>query len=274
MSILLSRRRLITGLGAIGTVAALTGCDSSRWIPPNVRGGPVGLADMLTMSTQRLLLSGQPLAPEYSVLDISPNFPLQGTVDPEDEKYQRWRRDEFRDFRLPVSGLVERPLLLSLEDLGRIPARTQITSHNCEQGWNAIAQWTGAPLAEVLRIAGVKDDARYVIFETVDGWYEALDMFDVVHPQTILAYGMNGAALPVKHGGPLRLRVERHVGYRQLKFLKSVHVAASVDDHRAADGDWAYRDDWHVEQHQKEGKGARCKGSVSADLDWHWYGGA
>lgn len=274
MSILLSRRKLITGLSALGTTL-LAGCDSSRWIPPNVRGGIVGFSDILTMSTHRLLQSRQQLVREYSMADISKNFPVQGTAEPEEEIYKTLLQGSFRDFRLPVTGLVAKPLSLSMEDIQRLPSRTQITSHNCEQGWSAIAQWTGAPLTEILKPAGVSPEARYIIFQTVDGWYEAIDMFDVTHPQTILAYGMNGKDIPVQHGAPLRLRVERHVGYRQLKFVKSIQVVRSVDEYRAAqEKDWQYRDDWHAELHRNEGKGAHCKGSVSADLDWHWYGGA
>jgi DMSO/TMAO reductase YedYZ molybdopterin-dependent catalytic subunit len=272
MSILVSRRNLIVALGS----TALVGCDdASKWMPPNVRGGAVGLSDILTMSTHRLLQSKQQLVREYSLQDITKNFPVQGTAKPEEEPYEALLRGGFRDYRLPISGLVSNPMSLSIEEIRRMPSRTQITQHNCEQGWSAIAQWTGAPLTEVLKPAGVSAEARYVIFQTVDGWYEAVDMFDVVHPQTILAYGMNGKELPVQHGAPLRLRVERHVGYRQLKYVKSIHVVRSVDDYRAGgEEDWHFRDDWHADLHKNEGKGARCKGSVSADLDWHWYGGA
>lgn len=273
MSRLITRRGLITGVSALGGLL-VAGCDATKYVPPNVRKSFVGLADVLTMSTHRVLQSSQQLVPEYAFRDISRPFPVQGTDNPEDETYQRLLHGGFEDWRLPVRGLVERPLMLSLEDIKRLPSRTQITSHSCEQGWNAIAQWTGAPLAEVLRPALVRPEARYVLLQTVDGWYEALDMFDVAHPQTILAYGMNGKPLPLAHGAPLRLRLERHVGYKSLKFLKSIYVAASVDDYQADPHDWYYRDDWHAEFHRSGEGPKRCRGGVSADLEFHWYGGA
>jgi DMSO/TMAO reductase YedYZ molybdopterin-dependent catalytic subunit len=269
---ILTRRQMITGASAFGGLL-LSGCDATKFLPPEIRKGPVGLSDILTMGTHRLMLSSQQLVPEYSLSDISKPFPVQGTDNPEDERYQRWRHGGFRDWRLPVRGLVERPLMLSLDDIKRLPARTQITSHSCEQGWNAIAQWTGPTLAEVLRPAGVKPGAKYVLMQTVDGWYEALDMFDVAHPQTILAYGMNGKDLPLAHGAPLRLRLERHVGYRSLKFLKSIYIAESVQDFQADPNDWFYRDDWHANFHRSGEGPPRCQGSVSADWDFHWYGG-
>lgn len=123
--------------------------------------------------------------------------------------------------------------------------------HICEQGWSAIGQWTGAPLLEVLRAAGgVTDEARYVVVDTFDGWYESYDMFDVVHPQTILAYGLNGKDLPLGNGAPVRLRVERACGYKNLKFLKSINVVSSVEGIR------------------------RGTGGINSDSNWHWYAGA
>ena len=188
----ISRRRLLSSVPALGGLL-LAGCSSDKYVPPHVRGGLIGAADVLTMSTNRLLLANQPLAREYQPSDIAPDFPTWGQTNPRDEEYQRLRRDGFRDWRLSVSGLVERPASLSLDDIRRLPSRTQITAHVCEQGWSAIAEWTGAPLLRVLEAAGgVQAGARYVVFHTFDGWYESIDMFDVVHPQTILAYGLNG----------------------------------------------------------------------------------
>jgi DMSO/TMAO reductase YedYZ molybdopterin-dependent catalytic subunit len=251
----ITRRGLITGAAAIagaGSVGFLipAGCTREMFVPPNVRGGLTGLSDVLTMSSHRLMLAGQQPAPEFAYSEITRNFPTWGTTEPEDEEYQRLAHDGFRDWRLPVLGLVDRPLSLSLEEIKRLPSRTQITSHNCEMGWSAIGQWTGTPLLEVLKLAGMKPEARYVAFQCVDGWYDSLDMFDVVHPQTLLAYGMNGGELPMRHGAPLRLRAERHCGYKSLKFLKSIHVVANMDGFGAG------------------------RGSMVADDDWHWYAGA
>lgn len=246
MSRLLTRRNLLL----VASGVALAGCDRTKYLPPAIRGGLVGASDVLTMATHRLLQSGQPLAPEYAITDLSLAFPTWGETNPQNEDYQRHKANGFRDWRLPVTGLVERPLAWSLENLMRLPRRTQITSHNCEQGWTAIGQWTGAALLDVIRPAGLLPSAKYVVIDTVDEWYEAIDMFDVVHPQTILAYGMNGKELPLAHGAPVRLRLERHMGYKHLKFLKSIRIVESVADIGAG------------------------KGGTSGDYNWHWFAGA
>lgn len=243
----LSRRQLISGMSAFGGVM-LSGCDSETYIPPNY-GSLFGLSDSLTMSVQRLLLSGQPLAREFNVADISKKFPAIGTVLPEGEIYRTLLENHFEGWNLTVGGLVDHTLSLSLAELKSLPARTQITAHSCERGWTAIGQWTGVPLAELLTAAGMKPEARYVVFECTDGWYESIDMFDALHPQTILAYGMNGGELPVQHGAPLRLRVERHLGYKSVKYVQNIQVVASLKDIRSG------------------------KGSLPADYGYSWYAG-
>ncbi|HIF75239.1 MAG TPA: molybdopterin-binding protein [Porticoccaceae bacterium] len=246
----LSRRQLISRAGALGGIL-LTGCDSNIYTPPTIRDGLMGVADVLTMASQRFLLSNQALVQEHDINEITKNFPVWNQSNPEDEEYQRLRRGSFAEWRLSVEGLVNQPISLSLEDLKRFPKRTQITSHICEQGWSAIAQWTGAPLLKILEAAGgVKPEARYVVIDAYGGWYEGYDMFDVVHPQTILAYGMNGKDLPQGNGAPVRLRVERHCGYKQLKFIKSIQVVSSMDGF------------------------GRGTGGLNSDFDFHWYAGA
>ena len=246
---LLSRRRLIQSVPALGGLL-LTACSAEDLRPPQLRGGLLGLADVLTMGANRLLLADQPLAREYGPSDIAPEFPTWGQINPEDEEYQRQLHAGFTDWTLPVSGLVGSPRSFSLAEIKRLPSRTQITAHVCEQGWSAIARWTGAPLLSLLDAAGgMKPEARYVFMEAVDGWYESVDLFDVVHPQTLLAYGLNGNDLPVGNGAPLRLRVERQCGYKNLKFVKSIQVVDSVAGFR---------------------KGS---GGLSSDYGFHWYGG-
>ena len=168
----LSRRKFITRAGAVGGLL-LTGCDTDLYRPPVIRDGLMGVADVLTMASQRLLLSGQPLVQEHDVSEITKNFPVWNQSNPEDEEYQRLRQGNYTDWQLPIGGMVNRPMSLSLEDLKRLPRRTQITSHICEQGWSAIAQWTGAPLLNVLEAAGgVTPEARYVLIDAYGGWYE------------------------------------------------------------------------------------------------------
>ena len=246
----LSRRKLIAGAGAFGGLL-LTGCDSDIYTPPQVRGGLMGIADVLTMASQRLLLSGQQPVQEHDISEITKNFPVWNQSNPADEEYQRLRSGGYEEWELPIGGLVNRPISLSLSDLKRLPRRTQITSHICEQGWSAIAQWTGAPLLQVLEAAGgIQPEGRYVVIDAYGGYYEGYDMFDVVHPQTILAYGMNGKDLPLGNGAPVRLRVERHCGYKQLKFIKSIQVVSSMDSF------------------------GRGTGGTNSDFNFHWYAGA
>jgi DMSO/TMAO reductase YedYZ molybdopterin-dependent catalytic subunit len=195
--------------------------------------------EKLTMSGQRLLLDHRSLAPEYSLADLSPVFRANGTQSPDSEEYQRLLENEFTDWRLQVDGRVQQPLSLSLAELKRLPSRTQIARHDCVEGWSAIGQWQGVALGRVLDLARLKPGARYVVFHcadeleaTFDGsgrYYESIDLLDAYHPQTILAYEMNGKDLPVAHGAPLRLRVERQLGYKQAKYLMRIEVVSAFD---------------------------------------------
>ena len=247
---LLSRRKLIKRAGALGGLL-LAGCDTQYYKPPVVRDGLMGVADIMTMASQRMLMSNEQLVQEHDSSEITKNFPVWNQSNPEDEEYQQLRAENYRDWRLPVTGLVNKPMSMSLSDLKRLPRRTQTTMHICEQGWSAIAQWTGAPLLSVIQAAGgIKPNAKYIMINAYGGWYEGYDMFDVAHPQTILAYGMNGKDLPLGNGAPLRLRVERHCGYKQLKFIKSIEVVSSVESF------------------------GRGTGGLNSDYDFHWYAGA
>ncbi|GHC77382.1 molybdopterin oxidoreductase [Pseudorhodoferax aquiterrae] len=227
-----SRRRLLMGLTAgVGTMA-LAGCDG---LAQNAQvDGVLRQTEKLTLRGQRLLFGRQALAQEFSEADLSPVFRANGTQMPDSDAYARLLEHGFADWRLQVDGLVQRPQRLSLADLRRFASRTQITRHDCVEGWSAIGQWQGVPLGLVLDAAGVRPGARYVVFHcadelerTLDGsgrYYESIDLVDAYHPQTILAYGMNGKDLPVAHGAPLRLRVERQLGYKQAKYLMRIEV--------------------------------------------------
>lgn len=223
----ISRRQLLTAAaaGAGGLVIA----GAKAWYPPASRG-IFGASDALTFASHRLLLAHQPLVREFDRAMIAASFPVNGTSNPDDPAYQALRAAAFKEWRLPVEGLVSRPASWPLADFKALPARTQITQLSCEEGWSSIAEWTGVPLARVLLEAGIKPEAKYVVFETVDGWWDSLDMFDALHPQTLLAYGMNGGDLPVRHGAPLRLRVERQLGYKSLKFLHRMIVTDTLRD--------------------------------------------
>lgn len=210
---MMHRRRLL----ALAPAALLAGCEQATF-PLPIRG-VLDAADALTFAAQRLLLPANALVREFPRSALSARFPAINTTDPDDETYRRLRAGGFADWRLPVNGLVTRDLSLSLSDLRSFPARTQITQHNCVEGWSAIGEWTGVPLAHVLVVAGLRDDARYLVFDCTDGYWDSIDLADAFHPQTILAYGMNGGDLPVTHGAPVRLRVERQLGYKSLKYV-------------------------------------------------------
>jgi DMSO/TMAO reductase YedYZ molybdopterin-dependent catalytic subunit len=245
----ISRRAWLASVPALGGLFTI-GCSRETFMPPQVRGGLIGAADVLTMSTNRLLLSGQQLAREYSSSAVADPFPTWNQTNPRNPDYQRHLSEGFRNYQLPISGLVARPIELSLDEIKSLGSRTQITAHVCEQGWSAIGEWTGAPLKRVLEAAGgVTPEARYVVIDTYDNWYEGYDLFEVEHPQTILAYGLNGRDLPRGNGAPLRLRVERQCGYKNLKFLKSIRVVDSMAG---------------------IGKGT---GGTNSDIGFHWFAG-
>lgn len=244
---ILNRRRLLTaGVSGLGSLA-LSGCSLSD---NDSLTRVLGSAEQLTKRAQRLLL-GQSLAREYTEADLSKVFRVNGSAQPDSEEYAELQANGFADWRLKVDGLVNRPLSLSMQDLKRLPTRTQITRHDCVEGWSGIAKWTGVPLGLVLRAAGLKTNARYAVIhcadeleQTFDGsgrYYESIDLIDAFHPQTILAFGMNGRPLEVGHGAPLRLRVERQLGYKQAKYIMRIELVDSFA--RIAGGKGGYWED-------------------------------
>jgi DMSO/TMAO reductase YedYZ molybdopterin-dependent catalytic subunit len=228
MSHTITRRGLlITGAATLGSTL-LTGCD------PLSRGLSMrpllDFGQWMSLRAHRLLLAAQPLVREYTLADISPDFPPNGTEMPDGTSYFEFMISQFANWHLTVDGLVRKKLSLSLDEIKQLPARTQITQHSCDEGWSAIGQWTGVPLGHLLQMAGLAPEARYIVFHCLDElaegefYYESIDLFDAFHPQTILAYGMNGKTLPVQHGAPLRLRVERQIGYKNAKYVTRVEV--------------------------------------------------
>jgi DMSO/TMAO reductase YedYZ molybdopterin-dependent catalytic subunit len=231
MSIHLSRRSLVGSLAAGASGLLLSGCDRIN-ASPAVKG-LLGLGERATYKAQRIIADRSALAPEYSASDMSPIFRMNGNSNPQTPDYLAHVAAGFADWKLVVDGLVARPLALSLDQIRGLPRRTQITRHDCVEGWSAIGQWTGLPLGMLLRQAGLRSGARYIVFYCADDfygtpYYESIDLIDAFHPQTILAWGMNGATLGVNHGAPLRLRVERQLGYKQAKYVMRVEAVASL----------------------------------------------
>jgi len=242
------RRVFITGVASSAGLM-LAGCAET--IPPTY-GNVLRMGDLLTYKAHRLLLPGQALVREYDYRDISA-APAIGTINPGNSSerafdpehgpvYERLLKEGFANWRLIVEGSVMRPGAYSLNDLKRMPSRTQITRHTCEEGWTTIAQWTGVPLRTLLEAVGAKPSARFVKFYSYDRRLGSVDMLDALHPQTILAYGMNGRDLPTGHGAPLRLRLETQLGAKSRKFLRRIVVLDEHDDdtfERAQNG-WAW----------------------------------
>ncbi len=248
----LSRRKLITGslavaAGASGLTVAAKLARRYGLIPPD-SGGFYGPGETLTYAAQRLL-TRHSLAREFAPGQIS-HPPFANEVDPLGSDFDRLQANGFKDWRLQVDGLVARPALFSLAELRALPTRSQITEIACEEGWSYVAQWTGVPLAHLLHLTGALPPARYVVYRSFQrGVWESIDMADALHPQTLLAHGMNGADLPVPFGGPLRLRLPRQLGYKSVKYLARLTV---TDDLKSF------------------GKGL---GSVSPEFGYAWYAG-
>jgi DMSO/TMAO reductase YedYZ molybdopterin-dependent catalytic subunit len=236
MSRLITRRRFLIGSTLTASALGLSGCDVLVENPSVQQA--LRMAEGLTMRTQRFLLGDNALAREFTAADISPVFRANGTSMPDGAQYQELLSKQFSQWQLEIGGLVERPTKLSLAALKAMPARTQITRHDCVEGWSAIGQWTGVPLGNVLNSVGLKPEARYIVFhcadeyeKTLDGsglYYESIDLVDAFHPQTILAHSMNGHDLEVAHGAPLRLRVERQLGYKQAKYLMRIEAVSDL----------------------------------------------
>jgi hypothetical protein len=227
----ISRRTLI-GAGLTTAIGATVGrslyhiATQNGLIPPD-HGGIFGVGETLTYAAQRVVAGDLSLAREFTRSDISTVIPVNGPP-PETERYVSLLDGQFRDWRLRVDGLVARPTSFSLADLKRYPAHTQITHQACEEGWSFIAEWTGVRLSHVLELVGIDSRARYVVFFPFDEFWESIDMADALHPQTFLAYGMNGQEMPLEHGAPLRLRVARQLGYKSVKYLSRMTVTDSM----------------------------------------------
>jgi DMSO/TMAO reductase YedYZ molybdopterin-dependent catalytic subunit len=226
-------RRQFLALGAAGLGGTLlTGCDRLSE-SSDVQEG-LSSAEWLTYRVQRLLGGQHALAREFTASDVSPVFKVNGSHMPEGEEYAALLESNFADWRLRVDGLVANPLELSLADLRNLPQRTQITRHDCVEGWSAIGKWQGVPLRVVLQRATLLPAARFVVFHCADiyeraadgtgQYYESIDLIDAFHPQTILAHSLNDVPLPVGHGAPLRLRVERQLGYKHAKYVMRIEL--------------------------------------------------
>ncbi|MEQ5836098.1 molybdopterin-binding protein [Marinobacter sp. NFXS9] len=249
-----TRRRFLKTLLAGGGMATLTGCDylsEKPWFRDTLAQG-----EKLSDAVQHAITPRKAMAREFTPADISPSFRANGTTDPDGTEYRGLAANGFRDYRLKVGGMVENPMTLDLAAIRALPSRTQITRHDCVEGWSAIGQWTGARLSALVEQARPHPDARYLVFHCADRYgrsdspyYESIDMEDAHHPQTLLAYELNGEPLPIANGAPLRLRVERQLGYKMAKYVMAIEVVDRFD---------------HI---------GRGKGGFWEDRGYAWYAG-
>jgi DMSO/TMAO reductase YedYZ molybdopterin-dependent catalytic subunit len=249
------RRKLLRAALVAAAGGSLAGCDAlshDENVLDVLRG-----TEHLTRTVQRAV-GRKAMAQEFAPAEIAPVFRANGTTMPAGDEYAALLRDGFAGWRLQVDGLVRQPLALSLAELRAMPARTQITRHDCVEGWSCIGQWKGVRLSHLLALAQPEPEVRYVLFHCLDRmdedeahslYYESIDLDDAYHEQTILAWELNGRPLPVENGAPLRARIERQLGYKQPKYLRRVELVASFAD---------------------RGKG---RGGYWEDEGYTWYGG-
>lgn len=234
----LKRRSLLAGLAALPAAACTKLAET----------GPAGdlfdAAEDWHRAAHRALANRQALAREYAPEDRSPDIRGNGSLTVDNDRYRASRDNGFADWRLEVGGLVETPLSLSLSEIKALPQRTQITRHDCVEGWSAIAEWTGPQLSDLLDAAGIREEAKFIVFRCADvlynrPYYESVDLVDAYHPQTIIAHELNGEPLPEKNGAPLRMRIERQLGYKHAKYLTAIEAVASFEDiHGGKGGFW------------------------------------
>lgn len=261
MSRLITRRNFLRSSALAGSGLVLAGCDQFDFLGQrdNPVRGVLEQANVLTYQAQRALIGDQALAREYSSSEIRQGMKPNGSVEPSTPEYMFLRMQDFAPYRLTVKGMVEREVSFSLDELRNMPARSQITRHDCVEGWSCIAKWTGTQLGPILDMAGVKPQARFCVYHCYDNiqrtltgdilYYESSDLVDAYHPQTILSYGLNDKVLPVANGAPIRLRIERALGYKQPKYLHTIEL---VDDLSPF---------------------GRGKGGYWPDNGYDWYGG-
>jgi methionine sulfoxide reductase catalytic subunit len=180
---------------------------------------------------------------EYRREDISPYFWPNHARMPDSPEWQALARDDFRSYRLKVHGLVENPVELSLEQIEKLRRQEQITLHHCIQGWSGIAEWGGLPFAELIELVQPKPDAKWVMFysfaaggEGGGRYYDSHSIGDLRHPQSLLAYEMNGERLPILHGRPLRLRVENQLGFKHVKWISEIEFVHHFRERYAGQG--------------------------------------
>jgi DMSO/TMAO reductase YedYZ molybdopterin-dependent catalytic subunit len=245
----LSRRNLLLGAFQGAGLLLLSGCEKAfNSLQQNRKFlSLLESAEGANQRLQRLVTGKNKLAQEFTEQDISRYFKPNGNPPPITMDYATDAAKQWSAWRLEISGSVKEPARFSLPELRSMPSRTQITRHDCVEGWSAIAKWKGVPLTEIMQRVQPSPEAKYVVFYCMDTddsgahYYESIDLRDANHPQTILAYEMNDRTLPVEHGAPLRLRIETQLGYKHAKYIRKIDFVASYDN--IASGKGGYWED-------------------------------
>jgi DMSO/TMAO reductase YedYZ molybdopterin-dependent catalytic subunit len=243
------RTALRAAFASVGTLS-LAGCDRLSNNAPFV--DVLKSAEHLSRSVQGVVAGRRAMAQEFTQADVAAHFKPNGTLVPADADYHALMKDGFKDWKLQVGGLVETPVAFSLAELRAMPSRTQITRHDCVEGWSTIGKWKGVQLSRILALAKPLPSAKYVVFRCADSmdapaagvdstYYESCDLDDAFHTQTVLAYELNDQPLPVNNGAPLRLRIERQLGYKHAKYLMKIELVDSFATIR--DGKGGYWED-------------------------------
>ena len=253
------RRHLLRGAFAAAGAAVLSGCD--RLSNNQAFVDALKSAQDLSHAAARVVAPRTAMAQEFSAADVAPVFRSNGTLNPGDADYVALRDSGFAGYKLAVGGLVARPAEFTLDQLKAMPARTQITRHDCVEGWSCIGKWKGVQLGAILDMVEPKPEAKFVVFRCYDSmegpsldgrdsrYYESIDFDDAYHAQTILAYELNDKPLPVINGAPLRCRVERQLGYKQAKYIRAIELVETFAAIRGG------------------------KGGYWEDEGYEWYGG-
>jgi DMSO/TMAO reductase YedYZ molybdopterin-dependent catalytic subunit len=253
------RRHLLRGAVAAAGAAMLTGCDKLSNNEAFV--DTLKSAQRLSHGVAGVVAPRKAMAQEFDQAQVAPVFRSNGTLNPGDADYVALRDSGFAGYKLTVGGLVGKPAEFTLEQLRAMPARTQITRHDCVEGWSCIGKWKGVQLGHVLAQVEPRPEAKFVLFrcyDSMDGpsldghdsrYYESIDLDEANHVQTILAYDLNDKPLPISNGAPLRCRVERQLGYKQAKYVRAIELVADFARIRGG------------------------KGGYWEDEGYEWYGG-
>jgi DMSO/TMAO reductase YedYZ molybdopterin-dependent catalytic subunit len=223
-----SRRRFLKTWGVSGIGFFLTGCGT-----PALEDLVGKISEPLNQKVEQLIFQSQKSVPEFSSNQIEPKSLIinsfRGTPMIDLEKY-----------RLIIDGQVNHPLNLNMREIKSLPYTSMIIRHVCVEGWAAIVQWGGVRLRDLIALAQPHPSAKYVYFESADGYYESWDLPSVNHPQTLLAYEKNGEKLPRENGAPLRLATPVKLGYKQSKWVTRVTLTSKLTNFKGYWEDQGY----------------------------------